>query len=132
MAVKPALILAGLMIAAALPAGQAALDAQSPRLVIPAGKQFGFGFEAVPDGAKVTLIVPGSAAERAGLKLGMVVARLNGVPLGALDLTRLKEMFVGAPDEVTLRMLSGDWIKLRRAKISDSDRAAFEAKVNAQ
>jgi S1-C subfamily serine protease len=112
------LILVAMAIAAALPAMGSALHAQQslPPLLTP-GKQFGFGFESVADGARIVIVVENSPAARAGLKVGMVVTRLNGVPLGALDLVRLKEMFVAAPDDVTLVVTPLGWVKLRREAV---------------
>ena len=77
----------------------------------------GFGFEPVADGARIVIVVENSPAARAGLKVGMVVTRLNGVPLGALDIVRLKEMFVAAPDDVTLVVTPLGWIKLHREAV---------------
>lgn len=82
------------------------------------GKQAGFAFEAVPEGAKVVLVAPGSSAERAGLKVGMVVTRLNGIPLGALDMARLRDLFLASPDEMTLVVAGMGWVKLRREPVA--------------
>ncbi len=115
---KQALVLAALAVAAALPVTGAGLQAQqeTPPSLTP-GKQVGFAFEPAPDGAKIVLIAPGSPAERAGLKVGMVVTRLNGIPLGALDMTRLREFFVASPDEMTLVVAGVGYIKLRREAV---------------
>ena len=115
---KRALTLVALVIAAALPVVGSTLPAQQPTPPpLTPGKQVGFAFEAVPDGAKIVLVAVGSPAERAGLKPGMVVTRLNGIPLGALDMPRLKELFLASPDEMTLVVAGMGWIKLRREPI---------------
>jgi S1-C subfamily serine protease len=110
------LVLIALAIAAALPVMGSALHAQQPALPqLTPGKQFGFVFQPVAEGAKIVLVAPGSPAALAGLKEGMIVTGLNGVPLGALDATRLYQMFAAAPDEVTLAITPLGWVKLRRA-----------------
>lgn len=113
------LVPAALALAAILPATGSALSAQQelPPSLTP-GKAVGFGFEPGPDGAKIVVVVPGSPAERAGLKAGMVVTRLNGIPLGALDIVRLKEMFIASPDEMTLVVAGIGYVKLRREALS--------------
>jgi S1-C subfamily serine protease len=115
---RRALVLTALAVAAALPPSGSALRAQQemPPPLTP-GKWVGFAFEPVPDGAKIITVVPGSPAERAGLRIGMVVTRLNGIPLGALDMTRLKEMFIASPDEMTLVVAGTGYLKMRREPI---------------
>jgi len=118
---RRALTLAALAIAAALPVMGSALHAQqeTPPSITP-GKQVGFAFEpysGLNGGVKIVLVAPGSPAERAGLKVGMVVTRLNGIPLGGLDMARLKELFIASPDEMTLVVDGMGWIKLRREPI---------------
>lgn len=112
---RRALVLTALAVAAALPVAGSGLRAQqeTPPQVTP-GKQVGFAFEPDPNGVKILLVAPGSPAERAGLKVGMVVTRLNGIPLGGLDMVRLREMFIASPDEMTLVVAGMGWIKLRR------------------
>jgi S1-C subfamily serine protease len=137
MAMRAAFILGGLMILAVLPSGMASLQAQpspSPATDVPPprlkpGKQFGFGFQPVPEGVKIMIVAHGSAAERAGLAEGLVISQLNGIPLAALDMPRLAEYFRSAPDEVTLTILGKGKVKLRREDISDADRAEFKARV---
>jgi predicted metalloprotease with PDZ domain len=115
---RRALSLVALAIAAALPVMGSVLHAQqeTPPPLVP-GKQVGFAFEPASDGVKIILIAPGSPAERAGLKVGMMVTRLNGIPLGGLDMTRLRELFIASPDEMTLVVEGMGWIKLRREPI---------------
>jgi len=115
---KKALHLFALAIVAALPVMGSAVQAQqqTPPPLTP-GKQAGFAFEPDKDGVKIVLVAPGSPAERAGLKVGMVVTRLNGIPLGGLDMTRLRELFIASPDEMTLVVQGMGWIKLRREAI---------------
>jgi predicted metalloprotease with PDZ domain len=112
------LVLAALATLAALPVTGSALHAQqaTPPLLIP-GKQFGFAFEPDADGVKIVFVVENSPAARAGLKVGMLVTRLNGIPLGALDMVRLRELFVAAPDDVTLVVTPLGWVKLHREAV---------------
>lgn len=116
---RRALILAVLAIAAALPVAGSALHAQpeTPPLLTP-GKQVGFAFEPVVEGVKLVFVAPGSPAERAGLKVGMVVTRLNDRPLGALDMMHLKEIFIASPDDMTLAVSGMGRIKVRREAVS--------------
>jgi S1-C subfamily serine protease len=109
-----------LAIAAALPGAGSTLHAQpAPLPLLIPGKQFGFAFEPAGDssGVRILLVVPGSPAERAGLKTGMVVTRLNDVGLGGLDMIRLKALFLAAPDESTMMVVGIGSIPLRREAV---------------
>src|SRR4051812_31383163 len=110
-----------LAIAAALPGAGSTLHAQPATLplLIP-GKQFGFAFEPVAGesgGVRILIVVPGSPAERAGLKTGMVVTRLNDLALGGLDMIRLKELFLAAPDDSVMEVAGMGAIALRRESV---------------
>lgn len=50
----------------------------------------GLSLRAMPDGAYVSGVTTGSAAERAGLKPGMVIASVNAIPLSAMGNAMLK------------------------------------------
>ena len=107
-----------LEIAVALPGAGSTLHAQPATfpLLIP-GKQFGFAFEPATgesSGVRILIVVPGSPAERAGLKPGMVVTALNGASLGGLDMIRLKALFLAAPDESTMAITGIGPITLQR------------------
>jgi S1-C subfamily serine protease len=129
---RRALLLAALAIAAALPVMGSKLHAQQPPSGLQPGKHLGFAYEPVSDGAMIKIVAEGSAAARAGLKPGMVVTRLNGIPLGALDGKRMQEMFESAPDDMTLVVTPLGWVKISRSEIAESDRAAFNAKAQPQ
>ena len=103
----------GLISAAGL---QSPLSAQPAPPPLRPGPQFGFGFDASPEGAVIKIVVSGSAAAQAGLAPGMVVARLDGRPLEGLDQQSMIQLFLAAPDEVTLTILGRGEVKLRRAE----------------
>lgn len=57
-------------------------------------------------GAYIDLLQPGSAAERSGLKPGMVISHVNGVALAGLG-EAMQRLLEAAEGEVSLRTVSG-------------------------
>ena len=57
--------------------------AQTPASPTP-GETIGIGFVPTSSGAVIRLVVPGSPADRAGLKVGEVIEAVNGMPLKGL------------------------------------------------
>ena len=65
--------------------------AQAPAPAAPlANVSTGLALSAMPDGAYVSAVVPGSPAAIAGLKPGMVIGSVNAVPLAGMGDTMLK------------------------------------------
>ncbi len=66
----------------------------------------GIVFNAVPDGARVKLVLPGMPAERAGLRKGDVLLAVDGGALAGLDIQGIQGVMGGEPETtatVTLR-----------------------------
>jgi hypothetical protein len=78
------------------------------------GDSYAFTLTHVPDGAYVATVAAGSAAERAGLKPGMVVSQLNGLAVGSLPLATVDQMLAAASGTVTLTMVGGNAIRVTK------------------
>lgn len=66
----------------------------------------GFAITPMKQGAYIDLLQPGSAAERSGLKPGMVISHVNGVALAGLG-EAMQRLLEAAEGEVSLRTVSG-------------------------
>lgn len=83
-------------------------DTSSPPL---ANAATGLTLRAMPDGAYVAAVVPGSPAATAGLKPGMVVSSVNAIPLAGMGDAMLKVVDAAGPD-ASLKLVGGTTIKL--------------------
>lgn len=77
--------------------------------------QTGLTLRAMPEGAYVTAVAPGSAGATAGLKPGMVIASVNAVPLASMGEAMIK-VVDAAGSAATLAIIGGATIKLGGAK----------------
>jgi hypothetical protein len=71
----------------------------------------GLALRSMPDGAYVSTVTPGSAAAAAGLKPGMVIVSVNGVPLAGMDESMLK-VIEAAGQTAILTAVGGSTFKL--------------------
>ena len=82
-----------------------------------AAKSSGFGFSvaAHADGAEVAEVRPGSRAEVAGLKSGMVIIQMNGVALQGLGTSFVSQLIGAATGAVQLILTDGRVIEIAKA-----------------
>jgi sugar phosphate isomerase/epimerase len=92
--------------AVARPAPAAAPAADEGRL--------GFGFVPTPDGAKVQLVVAGSPAERAGLRVGQLIEAVNGAPLKGLAAPEMIKAVLARTPAVFLSIAGAGDVKVTR------------------
>ena len=71
----------------------------------------GITLRAMPEGAYVAALAPGSIAEAAGLKPGMVIVSVNGIPLAGMGDAMLAVLNAAGPG-AALTMVGGATIKL--------------------
>ena len=83
----------------------------------PARPVLGFRVSVVPDGAYIREVIPGSAAEKAGLLPGMVISELNGVSLKGKDAAALDQILSTAPNDVVIQVIGKGTVKLRKAAV---------------
>jgi len=89
--------------------------------------RFGFDVTNVPDGAYLSIVMPGSAAANAGLVTGMVITKINGVGLRGFDLVTMQKLIKGTEGEMTLAIVGHADVKLSRTVMSAADLAAYRA-----
>lgn len=75
----------------------------------------GLAVRAMPDGAYVSAVVPGSPAAVAGLKPGMVIASVNAVPLAGMGEAMLKVVAAAGAD-VMFGVIGGASVRLKPAR----------------
>jgi hypothetical protein len=75
----------------------------------------GLALRAMPDGAYVVAVVPGSPAATAGLKPGMVIASVNAIPLAGMGET-MGRVVDAAGNSAALTLVGGNTIKLGSGK----------------
>ena len=73
----------------------------------------GLTIRAMPEGAYLVAASPGSSAERAGLKPGMVLARVNGIPLAGLGDAMTAVLGADTP-LLSLETVTGQRINVRK------------------
>jgi hypothetical protein len=84
---------------------------QSPQ---PQKAILGVMFMSEPAGIRVIRVVPGSPAERAGIKQDMVIARVNGISLKGLPQTAAQQMLQNLAGTATIELTSGAVISVER------------------
>lgn len=85
--------------------GQLAADAADPTTAI------GLSLRAMPEGAYVSAVAPGSAADRTGLKPGMVITTVNAIPLKDMGEAMLKIVEAARPN-ASLSIIGGHTMRL--------------------
>jgi hypothetical protein len=75
---------------------------------------YGIAFFAAPAGIRVDRVLPGSPAERAGIKEGMIITRVNGLVLRGLTKDMAQQMLAGVTGDAVLELDSGAVITLER------------------
>lgn len=92
--------------------GEAATSAREGRLVI------GLGFWTVDGGIEINSVSAGSAAQKAGLKVGMLITHVNGTPLAGMGITEVERMVGALEGEITFTTRELGEVKLRKAPIA--------------
>lgn len=75
---------------------------------------YGVAFFTAPDGIRVDRVFPGSPAERAGIKAGMIITRINGLVLRGLTQDMAQRMLANLTGNAVLELDSGAMITLER------------------
>ena len=91
--------------------GEAATSSREGRPVI------GLGFWTVDGGIEINSVSAGSAAQKAGLKVGMLVTHVNGTPLAGMGITEVEGMVGALEGEITFTTRELGEVKLRKAPI---------------
>lgn len=81
----------------------------------PVASGAGLAIRAMPEGAYVTAVTPGSAAANTGLTPGMVVGAINGIPLAGMGEAMVK-VVAAAGVGATLTLVGGKSVTLQAAK----------------
>lgn len=76
----------------------------------------GFDISPVPDGAYVGTVTPGSLAAGAGLKPGMVIARVNGIAIKGIEIGSIRQMIAGADGPLKVEMIGGATLTLAASR----------------
>lgn len=76
---------------------------------------FGLTIRAMPEGAYVAMVAPGSVGERAGVSAGMVITAINGIALAGLGPNMIK-LFAAEAAELKLTTATGSALTLRSGK----------------
>ncbi|WP_174291243.1 PDZ domain-containing protein [Sphingomonas bacterium] len=77
----------------------------------PLANAAGLAVRAMPEGAYVAAVTPGSRAQLAGLKPGMVITSVNAIPLAGMG-EAMRKVVDAASGAVTLTLIGGITIKL--------------------
>lgn len=111
----PAGVASTTMAAGAMPSGPApapsATTIAAPVATPPAATASGLTLRAMPEGAYVTQVAPGSIAAAAGLKPGMVIASVNAVPLANMG-DAMTKVVDAAGTSASLGLIGGMKMKL--------------------
>lgn len=77
----------------------------------PPSSPTGLSLKAMPEGAYVSAVAPGSAAEKAGLRPGMVIETINAIALKAMGEAMIKVIDAAGP-KASLGIIGGKMINL--------------------
>jgi hypothetical protein len=81
----------------------------------PASGSIGIGFVPTSSGAVIQLVVPGSPAARAGLRVGQVIEAVNGVPLKGLAAAEMINAVRAETPAIFYSIVDGGDVKVLRA-----------------
>ncbi len=77
----------------------------------------GFGFQIVDGDVRIARVLEGSAAQAAGLQVGMIVDRINGARLSGFTLEEIAKLIAAIDGELTFDIRDTGDVKLRKAPI---------------
>ena len=97
------------------PAPVVAVSGPAPGPAAPQDEEkLGIGFLPTPDGAKIQLVLAGSPAERAGLRVGQLIEAVNGAPLKGLAAPEMIKAVLARTPSVFLSIAGGGDVKITR------------------
>jgi hypothetical protein len=97
------------------PAAVVAVSGPTPAPAPAAGEEkLGIGFIPTPVGARIQLVVAGSPAERAGLRVGQVIEAVNGAPLKGLAAPEMIKAVLATTPAVFMSIAGGGDVKITR------------------
>ena len=91
--------------------------------IAPSGPSYGFGLVDAPDGLYLQEVHEGSSAATTGLKTGMVIEAVNGIPLKGMDFSTRVAVLKAAEGEVALTVIG-----LGIVRLTKSGPAQYDAK----
>ena len=113
------LVVAGCLTLATMSAGVEAETApESSEVATPAPSVIGLGFWIAKGGIEVSDVEPGSAAEKAGIVVGMLITKVNGTALGDLSVDEVERLVGGLEGEIVFVIRDKGEVRLRKAPIS--------------
>ena len=77
----------------------------------------GFGYQIVEGEVRIARVLDGSAAEGAGLRVGMIIERINGARLSTFTLEEIAKLIAAIDGELTFTIRDTGDVKLRKAPI---------------
>lgn len=77
----------------------------------------GFGYQIVDGEVRIARVLEGSAAEAAGLRVGMAIDRINGARLSSFSLEEIAKLIAAIDGELTFAIRDTGDVKLRKAPI---------------
>ena len=80
----------------------------------------GFGIASTAAGAKINVIVPNSAAERAGLEVGSTILSINNIWLAGFKTEEVVKMIGAAKGPIAFYLDNGQTVTLTKAPIPQS------------
>ena len=99
-----------------VPVAQARAAAQPQQRAASGLRQaFGFRYRSSPEGAYLLSIIERSPAVQAGLRQGMVITHLNGIPLAGVPQPTLERLITDAPVDSVLTIAGYQNVRLRKA-----------------
>lgn len=75
---------------------------------------YGIAFLPAPEGIRVEKVFPASPAERAGIKEGMIIARINGIALKGMPQATAQQVLSNLTGTATIELISGAIITVER------------------
>lgn len=84
----------------------------------PSEPQFGFFTSPVPDGLYIARVTPGSVAEAGGIVPGMVMTKVNGLPIKGMDMNAAGQLLRAADGAVTFSFVGHADMTLTKAPIA--------------
>lgn len=74
----------------------------------------GVDFLATTEGAAISAVTPGGAGDKAGLKPGMVVAKVNGIAVKGMNADLLRQLLAGIAGTAALELTGGTTITVAK------------------